>query len=419
MSASAPTALRENARPAPAGFSHTNGSRNPSPTIAKGPAGPRRFYELDLLRFVAAIAVVAFHYCFRASVEDPAFADTGFTDPHGVFRYGYLGVDLFFVISGFVILNSAWNKPASAFVASRIARLYPAFWVACTVTAMVMALDPNGRFQPSVQQWLVNLTMAPALFDVAQIDGVYWTLLVELKFYVLVLALCLLGMTTNRVLGFAVGWLAVSIWHTVDPLPDALAELLVPEWSAYFVAGILFALISREGWRVRYVVPLIAACAWAIHVAVEFAARQSSDYNAGLSPYVVAGIDAAIFGVFALIASHRLRIPGAARLAFLGALTYPVYLLHQNIGFVLFELGKGALSRWALAAAVLSVILALAWALHTRVEQRFAGPLARWLRGRLARLGVARAGVQHVEEAQRRRWSVVGAAPASGLSRVL
>ncbi|HEY3002606.1 MAG TPA: acyltransferase, partial [Kribbellaceae bacterium] len=389
----------------------------------------RRYHEVDLLRFVAAAAVVGFHYMFRASVEHPAFAHTGFSDPGGVFRYGYLGVDLFFVISGFVILNSAWNKAPSAFVASRIGRLYPAFWVACTLTALVMAFDPSDRFHVTGGQWLVNLTMTPQLFDVPQVDGVYWTLLVELKFYLLVLVLCRLGLTLNRVLCFALGWLTISIWDALVPLPDLLDELLVPEWSGYFVAGILFALVAREGWRRRYVVVLLATYAWALGVAVDFAGRQTERYGASVSPYVVVGVVSAIFGIFALIASHRLQWRWTARVAVIGGLTYPLYLLHENVGFVLFGLGRGLASRWVVLAGVLAIVVALAWALHVTVEQRFAAPLAGWLRRRWAAYGAvsSRLGATDVvlddrhslADAVSRHWSAPGTAPSSSFGRIL
>jgi peptidoglycan/LPS O-acetylase OafA/YrhL len=386
-------------RVTPQGLIEEHARLRPSGSDTAGPrTAPHRFHELDLLRLVAALAVVAFHYTFRASVSHPVLAETGFHDPHGIFRYGYLGVDLFFVISGFVILNSSWNKPASSFVASRVARLYPAFWVACTITALVIVFDPNGRFDVSFGQWLVNLTMAPDLFNVNQVDGVYWTLLIELKFYALILVLCVIRMTRIRVLAFAIGWLAVSIWHSLVPLPSLLAQLLIPDWSAYFIAGILFALIAREGWQPRYTAPLAIAYVWCLHLAAQFADGQSRSYGGDLRTGTVTAIVTAIFAVFALIASHKLRARWTAKVAFLGALTYPVYLLHQNVGFVLFNLGNGRVGKWTLAALVLGTVLGLSWALHVLVERRFGPPLSRWVRRRLTAIRDALAGVRPMDE---------------------
>jgi peptidoglycan/LPS O-acetylase OafA/YrhL len=419
--------LEEEVRPAPGG-SNTNDLRIPRSTALSPAAAPeplhqpeppqapepkparRRYHEVDVLRLLAALAVVGFHYFFRASVEDPAFARTGFTDPGGVFRYGYLGVDLFFVISGFVILNSAWKKRPSAFVASRIGRLYPAFWVAMTLTAIVTAWDPNGRYDVSVKKWAYNLTMAPRLFDEGVIDGVYWTLLVELKFYLLILGLCLIGMTLNRVLGFSVAWLTVSVWDAIDPLPQMLNNLLVPEWAPYFVGGILCALIAREGWRKRYAVPLAVSAGWSVHLATDLSRKQSELYGAHLSVWVVGGFVLGTFVLFALIASHKLQWRWLAKPALLGGLTYPLYLLHENIGFVLFELGHGKVSRWVLLGGIVALIAVLSWLLH-RFENRIAGPFTRWIRTRWDAVRKVLLDTRPILDANGHAWTAPSAQP--------
>src|ERR1019366_5159909 len=105
-------------------------------------AGRDRLYEIDLLRITAALAVVLYHYTFSGyaghltSIAFPALSH--------VTRYGYLGVDMFFTISGFVVLLSAWGRRPHEFVISRIVRLYPAYWVAVTITAIVAITLSRG-----------------------------------------------------------------------------------------------------------------------------------------------------------------------------------------------------------------------------------------------------------------------------------
>lgn len=210
------------------------------------PQQTRRYPELDLLRLGAALAVVGYHYFFRAEAPGHELAQTNLDDPLGIFQYGYLGVDTFFILSGFVILRSAMNKPPSAFVAARVGRLYPAFWVACTVTAVVVVLDPHSRLSIDVDDWVLNLTMAPGLFSADAVDGVYWTLLVELKFYLLIFVLGLVGMSIEHAYAMAIGWLSLAIVHSVTPLPSPLPDLLVPDWSAHFVVGMMFALMAVD-----------------------------------------------------------------------------------------------------------------------------------------------------------------------------
>ncbi|HEX8659294.1 MAG TPA: acyltransferase family protein, partial [Hymenobacter sp.] len=86
---------------------------------------PIRLYEIDLLRFLAALSVVIYHFTFfgkRNAQYNPLYFD----ELGEVTRYGYLGVHLFFMISGYVVLLSAQGKTIRQFFLSRISRLYPA-----------------------------------------------------------------------------------------------------------------------------------------------------------------------------------------------------------------------------------------------------------------------------------------------------
>jgi peptidoglycan/LPS O-acetylase OafA/YrhL len=340
----------------------------------------RRYHEVDILRIIAALGVVGFHFLFRSSTTSPVLAHTGFSDPGGIFHYGNIGVPLFFVISGFVILNSAWNRSPIKFLSSRVGRLYPTFWVACTLTALVIAVAPGDRFTVSFDKWLANLSMFSESYGVDYVDGVYWTLAIELAFYVLMLAFIKVGLSTNRVIAFCVGWLAISVLHAYTPAPDWLVIILVPSWACYFVAGMLFALVARDGWRWKYVLPLAAAYACCVRWAVHYFNVLSDTYDVNYEPIVIGVAVTAIFGIFAAICSG-VEFPGARKLAVLGGLTYPLYLIHENIGFIAINVlhGQLGLNRFVVLALVLALLVALAWALHVAVENRFARPLAQIL----------------------------------------
>src|ERR1700738_3983155 len=92
-----------------------------------------RLYELDLLRLLAAGSVVAFHFTYgnHSLGFNPVAYPAAVT---AVTKYGFLGVQVFFFISGIVILNSASSGSARRFAISRMVRLYPAYWACVTVT---------------------------------------------------------------------------------------------------------------------------------------------------------------------------------------------------------------------------------------------------------------------------------------------
>jgi peptidoglycan/LPS O-acetylase OafA/YrhL len=101
--------------------------------LALDAAAPRdRLEALDLLRGIAILAMLIFHYSFRIAMTDGDVNEVTFAALVPYFKYGFLGVQLFFVISGFVIACSAENRTALEFGIARIARIYPGFLVCMT-----------------------------------------------------------------------------------------------------------------------------------------------------------------------------------------------------------------------------------------------------------------------------------------------
>ena len=117
-----------------------------------------RLYELDLLRFLAALAVMVFHYGFRGYSAD-GLMDVSYQVFGGFARYGFFGFHLFFIVSGFVILLSVQGKDSIGFVISRIVRLYPAYWLCVSITFFFCLFLGDNRYQIGFGQYLINLSM--------------------------------------------------------------------------------------------------------------------------------------------------------------------------------------------------------------------------------------------------------------------
>jgi peptidoglycan/LPS O-acetylase OafA/YrhL len=353
------------------------------------PAGRDRLYEVDLLRITAALAVVCYHYTFsgfaghHTAIAYPALSD--------VTRYGYLGVDMFFLISGFVVLLSAWGRRPREFVISRIVRLYPAYWVAVTVTAIATITLGHGLFRVTPVQYAANLTMLNSVPNIANVDVVYWTLWAEIRFYMLVFVLAWIGITRARVIAAAWLWLAATAVIEAHVLPAGLAgqaDLLVQsQWSHYFIAGMVLCLIYRTGFRWQLGAVLAIAYGNAVYQAINFAHRVSGRYHQALHPLVIVAVITVIFVVMTLIALRATRRLGRPWFAAAGALTYPLYLVHAYNGFVLFNLFGRAVNRWVLLVAMITCMGCTAYLIHRLVEVRFAPRLKRVL----VRLGQRRA----------------------------
>ncbi|MDX3322934.1 acyltransferase [Streptomyces sp. ME03-5684b] len=338
-------------------------------------------YELDALRIVAALSVMLYHYTFSGPAG--GLSSIAFPRIGQVTRYGYLGVDAFFVVSGFVVLLSAWNRTPRRFLVSRASRVYPAYWAAVTFTAIVCVVLGSGRFPVSGAQYLANLTMFNAPLGVENVDVVYWTLWAELRFYGVVLALILVGLTRRRVTVALWLWLGTSCLTGSGYLPASLSRLLdVPvqsSWAHYFVAGMALCLVTKYGPTRSSVLLVLASYALALHHAIGFADAVADRYGASPSPAVVIALVTAIFLVMAGITTGRTRRLARPWFAHLGALTYPLYLLHAYTGFVLFNRLRGGVEPHALLMAVSFTMCVAAYALHRVVETPLAGVLRRRL----------------------------------------
>ena len=141
-----------------------------------------RLAGLDLLRLFAALLVVAYHFLYRGSLGSE-YTNVQFGLNDTLLRYGYYGINLFFLISGFVILWTAESKPWHRFLVARFARLWPAFIACVTITAGAALLYSKAPFQVGLDQWLANLTFVAPAFGQPFMDGVYWTIVLELVFY--------------------------------------------------------------------------------------------------------------------------------------------------------------------------------------------------------------------------------------------
>ena len=154
----------------------------------------KRLELLDYSRFFAAIIVVLYHYTFNG-IANGKIASLEHIDSLIEFtKYGYVGVELFFMISGFVIFNSAKNRTPSQFAISRALRLYPSYWFAVFFTS-IFALYWGGDLMSVYPiQIIANFTLLQNYLNIGHVDGVYWTLVYEIAFYALVFFLLILGL---------------------------------------------------------------------------------------------------------------------------------------------------------------------------------------------------------------------------------
>lgn len=328
-----------------------------------------RLPALDLLRLLAALSVVLFHYTFRGWAAD------GYTHVHlpaliSWTKYGARGVSLFFVISGFVIAYSAAGRAAQEFAMARIVRLYPTFVFCMTLTFAVTLLFGMPPFTGSLQQWLANLAIAAPALGQPYMDGAYWSIVAEITFYAWMALFIAAGLFPRYLAQLSFVWLAITLLNVTVIHSGAVERIFLTEVSGFFAAGLLlyeifFRQSSSTGWML-----LIAATLIAAFQTIEAASWSRAHYAVEFSSAVITALCVASVVLVALAIQVR-RLPlNAPLVAALGGLTYPLYLLHQHVGYIIFNRSEGVVPDWLLVSVVIALMLTLSWAVWRFVEPK-------------------------------------------------
>ncbi|MEU8123236.1 acyltransferase [Spirillospora sp. NPDC049024] len=343
-----------------------------------------RLRELDLLRFVAAGAVMLHHFAgVRSTVFGGRDAQKVYPELAPVGHFGYLGVELFFLISGFVILMSAWGRSPGDFAVSRIVRIYPAYWFSAVLSVVLYLLcDSAIPFRPDnpdpVQRLLPNLTMLQEGVHVEPLEVVYWTLWVELRFYVLIALFACVGITYRRCVTLMVVWLLASVYATQGN-SQLLKTLLLPDQAPYFIAGMAFFLIYR--FRSNIALWLVIAACWAL--SAHYLVQNINPLNKwpGVHETVIPVVVTALYAIMALVALGKLRWLSWRGFTFLGALTYPLYLVHEMVARAIVKafFPHPILDRLTILPVITVSSFVTAYLVYKLVE----GPLQRLMRPRL------------------------------------
>ncbi|MGW6404845.1 acyltransferase family protein [Streptomyces sp. NPDC055134] len=344
-----------------------------------------RLRALDGLRLIAALMVAAYHYGGRDGEVSQAWGTSPkvqFPSLHQWFAYGCLGVQIFFVISGFVICMSGWGKPLRSFFASRASRLLPSYWAAVILVTAVFALPVVAYKAVSPSDALLNLTMLQQPLGVDRVLGVCWTLWAEVRFYAL-FALCIVlpGANRRRVVLFCAVWTLAAAITQASGEP-ALKVILMPEYAPYFIGGVglyLLHLNRRDmtAWGIVLVSWLIGQ-----HYAVAALWHAPNphffSYRGSGSIILIVTLGFVAVGAIALGLLNRINW---GWLTVAGALTYPFYLVHEHLGWVVIEVLHRRLGLPSAVTFTLTVaaMLTLAWLLNRFVEK----PLAPFLRKQL------------------------------------
>jgi peptidoglycan/LPS O-acetylase OafA/YrhL len=309
----------------------------------------QRDLSLDTIRGLAILLVLIGHYAKFAPYEVSGRpAGSWFTD------FGQGGVLLFFMLSGYLIWATAQGRSWPVFLVRRLAKIFPAYWVN---VIFVFAAGLTISFYPafSLRDMLGNLLMLQPNFGISALSGVYWTLILEVKFYLL---FAIIFYSPLRV-GF---WLAPVVAAAINlGMAGYLgrSSLFLTYLPVFFIGAAISAVARGKlsGWMI-----------WALAAV----AISNLAGTAAYRPWAAATFLLVNVLLFLIIFRSGW---GQRHLASLGVISYSVYLYHTTLGYPLLErFGPAFGMAWLLLlGAVVAMVLLVSWLSYRQIELRFVG----------------------------------------------
>lgn len=341
----------------------------------------RRFHELDAMRFLAALSVVFLHYGVRGFADGDNLSPIRIEYLAHLVKYNYLAVNLFFMISGFVILMTAQSNSIIKFAKSRIIRLYPALWISCTLTFIIISFFMSGKIATSWPRYFANLTMLNGFVGIGGIDGPYWSLYVEMKFYLLIGLLMVSG-NLRRIELFLAGWLLIAILNY--RYPSAVIDyIFIPKYASYFIAGCSVFLLRQSREKALNYFLLASSFVVGLMYDADVLIEKSLWYHFHFSITTLIFILIAFYSFFLLMIFTNgkwIRPSWAKAFGIGGAISYPLYLLHNGIGLSIINLIYPYFQPLMVLGLTTVMIIFLSWVVHQFGER----PVANWVRDQLA-----------------------------------
>lgn len=341
-----------------------------------------RIQELDALRGLASLSVVLFHFT-HLTADAPKIRDG--------FNLGWMGVHLFFIISGFVIFLtiekcSDWKD----FIVNRFSRLYPAYWFAVTFTSILILLYVKDYYKSSggdsptktffAYKYLINMTMLQYYFKVKDMDGPYWTLTIELVFYTFMLIIFVAKSLKHiEKIGFLFLCLCLIYSFTFEYIDNnfilhklRVAFPLINYFPLFFAGIVIYKLKFVEVTLFRSM--LLLFCFFVqpfLFEKTNLTFVTPKEYIFVLSVFLM---------IFTLYLSGNLKFIINKYTIFLGEVSYGLYLIHQFVCcyIILPFLLKHGLNIWISYLIALAFALVLAAFINKTIEK----PAMKYLRNK-------------------------------------
>ncbi|MBV1932458.1 MAG: acyltransferase [Porticoccaceae bacterium] len=297
-----------------------------------------KILNIQALRGIAALSVVAFHL---VPIEDKY--GSGESVLPEFFKFGMFGVDLFFVISGFVMVSITKGQFQSGpkafnFLYHRVSRIYPTYWFYSALVLAVFLIKPT--WVNSAQGNQVNILSSFLLWPESTLPliNVGWTLIHEMYFYLMFSVLLVFLPEKNFGLSLTLWGVTVVVINLGVATSNPVLNLVAHPLTLEFIAGCFLAMLFRDdtGWKNTIILTAVAVLIVAVLTAL-----SESEFPDGWWRVGIYGVPAAAT-LYGLLVAERKGLVLNRYLVKLGDASYSIYLVHvlilSAVGRVLYSL---------------------------------------------------------------------------------
>ncbi len=362
--------------------------------VASGKQDADRIWFAHMLRAVAALTVIFKHYCDIFINANSTVVGLAFTQPVTIdsniflakftlwlqswhFDGGAYGVALFFLVSGFVIPISMDRIGVDQFLIRRFFRIFPPYAIGLLFVVGVVYIytsQVGTPFPYTIKDYLINTSLFRDWFWVRSIDGVNWTLELELKFYIFCAFLVWVSNLHNpKTLIIAVLVMFVFVYMTSGTYDFLLGNFfylykfvyilsITSAYLSFMLIGTSFYNFYASHWNKRLLIAISSLFLFIFLIEISL-----SPINGQLTMHIV-NYSLAL-GTFTFCFVFREKLPYSRVLDFLATISYPIYIIHGIVGYILLTvLTSHNVNIYVSIVLVIAFVIIVAYVLHKFVE---------------------------------------------------
>lgn len=318
---------------------------------------------LDYLRAIACLLVILYHYTQRFSELFSQGEDWAFRIP-----WGFMAIATFFTLSGYLaVIKDDESLSLWQYIKKKCLRLFPAYWVCLPITFLITTLFIPSR-AVSFRDFFINFTMLESFLGVGLVDGAYWTLANELVFYAFIAFTVVVLKKRKKLPLFGFIWILLLIIHHVSSNDNlvftVIGKIIAKQYGHMFVLGMsLFFLVNKQDTMMRVISVANVIMAIVYHYIV---------FGWWYSCYLV--FSGLLIGISIVLNRRGVWISDSVKkclypLEILAGISYPLYLIHQNIGYaiILAEINWGLKTEWLIITPIIIMCIVAYW-IHRIIE---------------------------------------------------